>query len=109
CHTGLTYLLARSALGRALGETAPTTYETGLIEALRNRLSKKTPQEFSPRAKEPRGSEALGVESVLAALLLASDGARHGDLSKDAEQAFDRMWSLQLSSGENKGAWNWNR
>src|SRR5437660_1179739 len=61
CHTGLTYMLARPALDRALGESAPTVYETGLMEALRNRLPKKTPQEFSPRAKEPKGSEALGV------------------------------------------------
>src|SRR5438128_11231395 len=49
CHTGLTYLLARPALSRALGESAPTAYESGLLDALRRRLDKKPPQEFSPR------------------------------------------------------------
>ena len=29
CHTGMTYLLARPALRRALGETQPTMFETG--------------------------------------------------------------------------------
>ena len=38
CHTGATYLLARPALRRALGEADPATYETKLVEGLRARV-----------------------------------------------------------------------
>src|SRR5215471_16514504 len=43
CHTGMTYLLARPALRRALGEESPTTYETGLLASLRSRVDKREP------------------------------------------------------------------
>ena len=108
CHTGLTYLLARPALAQMLGENEPTTYETGLLDSLRKRISKATPQDFAPKSNVQKASEALGSEAVLAAMLLSSDDARHGALSKDTEQAFDRLWALQLTTGNNKGAWIWN-
>src|SRR5437870_2473349 len=38
CHTGVTYMLARPALRRVLGEAEPTAYETGLVEGLRARV-----------------------------------------------------------------------
>ena len=38
CHTGATYLLARPALRRVLGEAEPTTYEIGLVDGLRARV-----------------------------------------------------------------------
>ena len=85
CHTGVTYLLARPALRQALGEDAPTVYETGLLASLRSRLDQK----------QPAASPGLGVESILAARFLAT-----GD-------AFDRMWALQIHEGAAKGAWNW--
>ncbi len=108
CHTGLSYLLARPALSRALGENASTPYETGLLEAVKKRVGKKTTQEYAPGAKEPHASESLGVESVLSSLLLASQDARKGALSKETEQAFDRLWALQIKDGKNQGAWIWN-
>lgn len=108
CHTGLTYLLARPALGRALGENVPSAYQTQLLDTVRKRLSLKTAEEFSPTAKEPSRSQAFGVESVLAPLLLAAEDARRGTLSKETEQAFERMWSAQIVSGKDQGAWIWN-
>jgi squalene-hopene/tetraprenyl-beta-curcumene cyclase len=85
CHTGVTYLLARPALRKALGEDAPTSYETGLLASLRSRVDKK----------EPANSEGLGVESILAARFLATS------------DAYDRMWALQVHEGPAKGSWNW--
>jgi len=108
CHTGLTYMLARPALDRVLGQNEPTAYEAGLLDGMRKRVVKSTPQEYAPKSKEPAASQALGTEAVLSSLLLASDDARHGALSKETEQAFDRLWALQLTSGNNKGAWTWN-
>jgi hypothetical protein len=94
CHTGVTYLFARPALRRALGESQPTEYETGLRDALRARIPLK--EVFSaPFAKEPRHTQSLGVESIHAAILLGE------------EPALERMWSLQITEGKEKGAWNW--
>jgi squalene-hopene/tetraprenyl-beta-curcumene cyclase len=94
CHTNVTYLLVRPALRRELGEKDPTEFETGLRDALRARIP--LPEVFSASfAKEPKHSQSLGVESIHAALIL-------GD-----EAALERMWSLQLTEGKEKGAWNW--
>jgi squalene-hopene/tetraprenyl-beta-curcumene cyclase len=81
----MTYLLARPVLRKALGEDAPTAYETGLLASLRSRLDKK----------EPANSPGLGVESIMAARFLATS------------DAYDRMWALQIHEGAAKGAWNW--
>jgi len=108
CHTGVTYLLARPALRRALGESEPTSYEMGLTTALRARVDKKVAQELFPAfAKEPRASQAIGVEAILCALFLTLDEAERPSLSAAALQAFDRMWSLQILEGKAKGAWAW--
>ena len=94
CHTNVTYLLVRPALRRELGETQPTQFETGLKDALRARIP--LPDVFPASfAKEPRHSQSLGVESIHAALLLGE------------EPALERMWSLQIKEGKEKGAWNW--
>jgi squalene-hopene/tetraprenyl-beta-curcumene cyclase len=91
CHTGVSYLLARPALRKALGESAPTTYETGLLNSLRGRVEKR----------DPPSAPGIGVESVLAALFLGNEG------SPEASQALDRMWALQIREGNAKGSWNW--
>ena len=85
CHTGVTYLMARPALRKELGEAEPTVYEKGLLESLRSRVSKR----------EPPAAPGIGVESVFAALFLPTDAA------------FDRMWALQIKDGEARGSWNW--
>jgi squalene-hopene/tetraprenyl-beta-curcumene cyclase len=94
CHTGTIYLLARPQLRRKLGESEPTVYETGYKDGLRARIPLKEvfPVSFH---KEPLASQALGVEAIHAALLL-------GD-----EPSLDRLWSLQLKEGKDKGAWTW--
>ncbi len=94
CHTNVTYLLARLALRRELGEKQPTDYENGLRDALRARfpMEEVFPMAFS---KEPLHAQSLGVESIHAALLL-------GD-----EPSLERMWSLQIKDGKERGAWNW--
>jgi len=93
CHTGMTYLLARPALRRALGENQPTTFETAVLDGLRARLPKRVPE-----GKEPQASQKLGVEAILAALFLTGP---------DAETAFDRLWPLQVREGKSRGAWAW--
>ncbi len=103
CHTGMTYLLARPALRRALGQEQPTAYETGLLDALRAKVAKKDAQELA-KAPVPPGA---GVEAVFSALFLAMRDAESGALSAEAERAFEQLWSTQLREGKNRGAWPW--
>ena len=84
CHTGMTYLMARPVLRKALGETEPTKYEKGLLESLRGRLERRGPD-----------GPSIGVESVMAALFLRTP------------EAYDRMWALQIREGNAAGSWKW--
>jgi squalene-hopene/tetraprenyl-beta-curcumene cyclase len=93
CHTGLPYLLTRPALRQALGDhSGPTLYANDLFAGL----------------KGPIVDQVYGAQVVLGSLVLAMDDAPRGKLTPEGEKAFDRMWSLQLKSGPDKGAWNWS-
>jgi squalene-hopene/tetraprenyl-beta-curcumene cyclase len=107
CHTGITYLLARPALRRALGEAQPTTYETGLIAGLRARLGNTRAKDAGPpEENEDKPAQSIGVESIVSAFFLARS-ERAAVMSPDVTRAFERLWSLQLRQGNAKGAWSW--
>jgi squalene-hopene/tetraprenyl-beta-curcumene cyclase len=94
CHTGMTYLLARPVLRRALHEAEPTKFETGYLNRLRTKMDKPA-------------EGALGtVEAVMSAMFLSRDEAR-GTMSSHGKQAFDRLWELQEADGPGKGGWQW--
>lgn len=107
CHTGVTYLLARPALSRILGETSRTEYETGLLDGLRTRVAQKEGSLFPIFPKEPLSVQALGTESIVSTLFLTLEGKPGGPLSPAATQAFDRLWALQIKDGDAKGSWTW--
>jgi hypothetical protein len=113
CHTGLTYLLARPALRRALGESEPTSYERGLLDAVGARLEKFTAEKGDAKVPAPaidpdsHTAQSRGVESVLTALFFARERNGASGMSGEAQRAFDRMWSLQIQDGKSKGAWAW--
>jgi squalene-hopene/tetraprenyl-beta-curcumene cyclase len=97
CHTGLTYMLARPVLRRALGEAAPARWETGMLEGLKARVE-----------DNPAPDEA-DAQPVLAALALSINDQRNArGLSPESEAAFRRMWRLQAGDGTRKGAFPWN-
>jgi squalene-hopene/tetraprenyl-beta-curcumene cyclase len=93
CHTGMTYLLARPELRRVLGESGPVRYETAVLDGLRARVNLK--EGYAHFTKEPLSSQALGVETIFAALFLQTG------------QAFDRLWALQIGEGKDRGSWPW--
>jgi hypothetical protein len=98
CHTGLTYILARPVLRRALSETAPARWETGMLEGLKARVEDNTAPD-----------QPADAQAVLAALALAIDDQRSArGLSRETEAAFRRMWRLQVGDGTRKGAFPWN-
>lgn len=112
CHTALPYALARPALRTALGETGPTIPETDLLDDVAKRVTLwKEVDPYYPDQIHglPKTSESRGTEAILNALLLASRDAREGRLTSETRQAFDNLWKLQFTRGENAGAWAWLR
>ena len=53
--------------------------------------------------------ESRGTESVLNALIVSSRDAQSGQLSHDAQMAFENMWAEQQIAGKQRGAWLWLR
>ena len=112
CHTALPYALSRPALRKALGEGAPSANERKLLDNVtaRVRLWKEVAPFYTDADRGVHKSvESRGTESVLNALILASNDAQHGRLSDDTRTALDNMWAEQQTAGEKKGAWLWLR
>jgi squalene-hopene/tetraprenyl-beta-curcumene cyclase len=109
CHTVLPYALSRPALRAALAEQGPSINERKLIDNVtkRVRLWKDVGPYYSDQGYDHKTAESRGTESVLNALILASHDAQSGQLSDDTRAAFDNMWALQQTTGENRGAWLW--
>ncbi len=109
CHTGLPYLLSRPALRQALGEkTGPTLYESVLVASMRATVIRTDANDLFAGLKGVIIDQVYGAQVVLSSLVLAMDDAPRGKLSPEGEKAFDRMWSLQVKSGADKGAWLWS-
>jgi squalene-hopene/tetraprenyl-beta-curcumene cyclase len=107
CHTALPYALARPSLRSALAEQAPSTGERQLLDNVTKRVrmwSDVLPFYNDEKNGAPKSAEARGTESVLNALILASYDPK---LNDDTKLALQNMWSLQLKSGDKKGAWTW--
>jgi hypothetical protein len=94
CHTGMTYLLARPALRRALKEDQPTIYERGLMDRLRSNIGAKPPGALQD------------VEVIFAAMFLAREDEHHA-MSEPTQKAFEQLWALQRTEAPAKGAWKW--
>ena len=109
CHTALPYALSRPALRVALAEPGPSVNERRLIEDVtkRVRLWNDVGPYYSDQGYNHKTAESRGTESVLNALILSSHDAQSGQLSDDTRAAFDHMWALQQTTGENAGSWPW--
>ena len=112
CHTAVPYALSRPALRKALAEEAPSANERRLLENVTKRV--RLWKEVAPFYSDAdRGAyktvESRGTESVLNALILASNDARRGQLSSDTRMALENMWAEQQTTGNKKGAWSWLR
>ena len=54
-----------------------------------------------------KAAESRGTEAILNALILADHDARCERLSDDTLTAFNNMWALQKTTGDQAGAWPW--
>jgi squalene-hopene/tetraprenyl-beta-curcumene cyclase len=110
CHTAVPYALARPALRKALAEPTPTDNERLLLEnvAKRVRLWKEIAPVYNDKEDGPnKSAESRATEAILLAFILANNDAQTGKLSNDTRAAFDNLWALQQTTGDNKGAWLW--
>src|SRR3954451_16287822 len=110
CHTALPYALARPALRQSLGEHAPAPAEAALVANVVKRVTMWREMEpFYPDQTRgvPKTSESRAIEAVMNAVVLSRRDARTGHLSDDTRTALDLMWSLQMKTGPNNGAWTW--
>ena len=110
CHTALPYALSRAALDRVLANEAPTPEERRLLDDVTKRV--RLWNQIGPYYSDTgdgryKTVESRGTESVLNALILASYDAPRERLSDDTKAAFEDMWALQLTAGDQKGAWSW--
>jgi len=110
CHTTLPYALARPALRATLGEGDASTTESKILGNLLTRARNyKEIEPFYPDQTRgiPKTSESRAIEAVMNAVVLARRDARAGHLSDDGRTALGVMWSLQMKTGPNSGAWTW--
>ena len=109
CHTGLPYLVSRPALRQALNEkTGPTLYEDVLDASMRATVIRTDANDLFAGLKGAIIDQVYGAQVVLSSLVLAMDDAPRGKLTPEGEKAFDRMWSIQVKSGPDQGAWQWS-
>jgi squalene-hopene/tetraprenyl-beta-curcumene cyclase len=110
CHTTLPYALARPALRDLLGERAPSAAEDKILGNLltRARIWREIEPWYPDQTRGiPKTSESRAIESVMNALLLGRRDAPTGTMSEDTRTAFGVMWSLQMKTGPETGAWTW--
>ena len=110
CHTVLPYVLSRPVLRTALGEQSPSEDERKILENVEKRVrlwNEVAPYYTDDGYGNGKPAESRGTEAVLNALILATNDAPTGHLSDTTRMALNDMWALQLSVGDNKGAWSW--
>jgi squalene-hopene/tetraprenyl-beta-curcumene cyclase len=112
CHTAVPYAISRPSLRKSLAESAPSASERRLLDNVTKRV--RLWKEVEPFYKDAdRGAyksvESRGTESVLNALILASNSAQTGQFSSDTRTALDNMWAEQQTTGDKKGEWLWLR
>ena len=108
CHTQAPYALARPLMRSELKEQDPTAAEQAMLASIQKRVRMwNTVLPFYSDALNGVGKEAQSrsAESVLNAVILLSYDSRH--LSDSTRAALDDAWALQLQSGPDVGAWNW--
>jgi squalene-hopene/tetraprenyl-beta-curcumene cyclase len=109
CHTSVPYVFARPTLRHILGEQKETSAEQKLLDDVRTRVRnwKVIEPYYDDSWGRGKTAESKGTESVLNALILANFDTQRGQISDDTRVAFDNMWILQRTKGDQRGSWAW--
>jgi hypothetical protein len=114
CHTGISYALARPALGRFAAGPGPAEPKARMLAAVILRVEHWAELD-SPRfrlmydANDRKKAESRGTEAVVNALILARDDAERGRAmtSTATRTALGHLWKTQVREGSNTGSWEW--
>ncbi len=116
CHTGLSYALARPALGRfTVGpEASLAPAEERRIAAVGLRVEHWSELD-TPRfglmydSDDRKKTESRGTEAVLNALILARADVARGRAEPGAatRTAYGQLWATQAKDGPDAGSWDW--
>ena len=108
CHTQASYGLARPTLRSDLNEQGPSASESVMLASVQKRVrmwNEVLPFYSDATYGAGKESQSRSAESVLnAVILLGYDTSRMSDTTRIA---LDNAWALQLKSGPDAGAWNW--
>jgi squalene-hopene/tetraprenyl-beta-curcumene cyclase len=104
CHTAMPYALSRQAIDSSIGPNSVSLNERKLVADVTKRV--QLWNEIQPYYPS-QASASRGTEAVLNAVILANYDARSGKLDAATLSAFKEMWSLQQTSGPERGAWLW--
>lgn len=110
CHTVLPYTLSRAKLSATLDEKDVPGPEQAILQNVKKRVSlwsEVQPYYLDSSAGPGKSKESRSTESVLNALVLASNNAGQKHLDPLTRKAFDAAWALQIKSGDHAGAWVW--
>lgn len=110
CHTILPYTLSRRKLGVTLDEKGVPSPEQSILANVRKRVSlwdEVQPYYLDASAGPGKSKESRSTESVLNALVLASNDAGKKHLDPLTRKAFNAAFALQIHSGDHVGAWVW--
>jgi squalene-hopene/tetraprenyl-beta-curcumene cyclase len=111
CHTTLPYALARPTLDQLLSQGAAGAVENRLLDDIVKRVrlwSQLQPYYDDEGSGSGKSVQSWGTEAVLNALILGSRDARRGrGLSDDSRRAFDILWKIQQTHGDDMGSWPW--
>lgn len=111
CHTALPYALVRPELRAVLHDSVVAAPERKLVADVVTRV--RAWREVKPFYGDTtvtgrtKAIQSRGTEAVLNALILASRDHHDGVASTDARVAFDNLFALQVTEGEQAGSWPW--
>jgi squalene-hopene/tetraprenyl-beta-curcumene cyclase len=114
CHTGLSFALARPALGRFAAEATPSAGEDRMLAGVGRRVEHWAELD-SPRFRlmydhdDRKKVESRGTEAVLNALILSRADAQLGRKTPGAatRTALEHLWATQATEGDDAGSWEW--
>ena len=110
CHTVAPFALVRSLPSEWARPALAGTVARRLLDSVETRVvawHEVGPYYSDEEHGHPKTSESRGTEAILNALVLAVRDAGTGRVEETTRQAFEHLWSLQLTDGAAAGAWPW--
>ena len=109
CHTALPYAMGRASLREMMGDRAETQQEQQMLAYVTKRVNGWVDMEpfYGEKSGPRKSAESRVAEAVLNALILARYDSLNQTMSPTTKKAFDNMWALQFTTGENRGGWEW--